>query len=105
MSLFYRIRMPGRNFHGSFTVPPGARRMGSKGGLTMIEIVVALAVIIVLAASLTPSVAGIVDRQRVLAAKSSLEGLVASMSSMRGDNQDWPGRLSHLTEPITVSDK
>jgi type II secretory pathway pseudopilin PulG len=71
----------------------------------MIEIVVALAVIAVLTAAVAPSLIGVLDRKRVESAAETLEVLIAAMTTMRGDNQDWPGRLTHLAWPITVADR
>jgi type II secretory pathway pseudopilin PulG len=76
-----------------------------RSGLTLVEVVVAVLIIVLLAAALTPSLIGVLDRERVDEAKESLDALVAGMTKMRDDNQDWPSRLSHLTTPITTSDK
>jgi type II secretory pathway pseudopilin PulG len=81
---------------------PSVRR---RSGLTLVEVVVAVLIIVLLTAALTPSLIGVLDRERVDEAKETLDGLVAGMTEMRNDNQDWPSRLSHLTTPITTSDR
>jgi type II secretory pathway pseudopilin PulG len=68
------------------------------------EIVVAIAVLLVLAAAIAPSLIGGLDRGRASGAVETLQDLTDAMSEMRRDNQDWPGRLSHMTRPITSSD-
>lgn len=74
-------------------------------GFTLIEVIVAVAVVLLLAAAVVPNLAGVLDRGRVDAAAESLQALTDAMTEMRADNQDWPGRLSHLAWPITTSDK
>jgi type II secretory pathway pseudopilin PulG len=76
-----------------------------RNGLTLIEIVVAVAIIMILVASLAPSLVGVLDRKRIEGAEETLSSLTAAMSEMRADNQDWPSRLSHLSTAITTADK
>ena len=83
--------------------PPSLRRRRS--GLTLFEVVVAVLIGLVLTAALTPSLIGVLDRKRVDESKETLDALVSGMTEMRNDNQDWPGKLSHLTTPITTADK
>jgi prepilin-type N-terminal cleavage/methylation domain-containing protein len=75
-----------------------------RNGLTLIEVVVVVAIILILTAALTPSLIGVLDRKRVESAVESIDALVAAMSEMRGDNQDWPSKLSHLATPIVTGD-
>ena len=81
---------------------PSARR---RPGVTLIEVIVAVVIVLVLTAALTPSLIGVLDRKRVETAKENFDALVTAMSDMRADNQDWPGRLSHMTTAITTSDR
>jgi prepilin-type N-terminal cleavage/methylation domain-containing protein len=83
---------------------PSTRR-ARRSGLTLIEVVVAVALLTILAAALAPSLIGVLDRERVKSAGETIDALVSAMSDMRSDNQDWPAKISHLTVPITVSDK
>ena len=85
----------------------GARapaRASARPGFTLVEIVVAIAIIIILAAALAPGVLGVLDDERVEKAAETLEELVEAMTQMRFDDNDWPGRLSHVAWPITISD-
>ena len=77
----------------------------ARSGLTLIEIVVVIVVLLILAAAIAPSIMGSLDRERVSTAANTLQEITDAMSEMRKDNQDWPGRLSHLSSPITTSDK
>jgi type II secretory pathway pseudopilin PulG len=90
-----------------FMVKPSSDRpiVRRRTGLTLIEVIVTVLILVMLAAALAPSLIGVLDRERVDAAKETLDGLTAAMTEMRNDNQDWPSRLSHLTTPITTSDK
>jgi type II secretory pathway pseudopilin PulG len=81
---------------------PSSRR---RAGLTLIEVVIAVLIVLVLTAALAPSLIGVLDRQRVADARETLDALVSGMSDMRKDNQDWPSALSQLTVPITTGDK
>ena len=75
----------------------------SRAGLTLLEVMVALAVIAILAAAVAPNFLGVFDRKRVDASAESLVEIMAAMTTMRLDNQDWPGSISHMAEPITTS--
>jgi prepilin-type N-terminal cleavage/methylation domain-containing protein len=86
-----------------FSLAPGFGR--SRRGLTLVEVVVTVAIILILTAALAPSMAGVLDRKRVESAKESIDALVTAMSEMRSDNQDWPSRLSHLSTPIVTGDQ
>jgi type II secretory pathway pseudopilin PulG len=68
------------------------------------EVVVAVAIILILTAALTPSLIGVLDRKRVESSAESIDALVDAMTQMRADNQDWPSKLSHLTTPIVTGD-
>src|SRR5688500_16713225 len=76
----------------------------ARSGLTLIEIVVVIVVLLILAAAIAPSMLGSLDRERVSTAAETLQDINDAMSEMRKDNQDWPGRLSHLSKAITTSD-
>ena len=86
---------------GGFARHPVAH---ARPGLTMIEIIVAVAILAILTAAIAPTLLGVVDHKRIEASAESIEALTDAMSTMRDDNQDWPGRLSHLSTPITTSD-
>lgn len=69
------------------------------------EVLVAIVIILILTAALAPTLLGVLDRKRVESARESLDALVTAMTEMRADNQDWPGKLSHLATPITTADR
>ncbi len=73
--------------------------------MTIIEIVVVIAVLLILAAAVTPSLIGSLERSRAAGAVDQLQDIIDAMSEMRKDQQDWPGRVSHMATPITTSDK
>lgn len=71
-------------------------------GFTLVEILVVLAIGIVLAAAVLPSLIGGVDRTRVDESAESLQSISEAVSSMWKDVGRYPGKLSHLTTPITT---
>lgn len=71
---------------------------------TLWEVVVAVAVVLILTAAVMPSLIGGLERTRVTNAATTLQAITDAMTRMRRDNQDWPGRLSHLSAPITTAD-
>jgi prepilin-type N-terminal cleavage/methylation domain-containing protein len=77
----------------------------NESGLTLIEIVVVVAILLILAAAVAPSLIGSLDRTRAVSAVDQLQDIIDAMSEMRKDQQDWPGRVSHMATPITTSDK
>ena len=81
------------------------RRTWSRRGVTLIEIVVVITVLLILAAAMVPSLIGGVDRDRVSSSVDALQDITEAMTAMRTDNQDWPGRISHMSKPITTSDR
>ena len=83
----------------------GRRHCRARAGVTLIEMVVVIAVLLILAAAIVPSMIGTLDRDRVASSIEVYQSITDAMSDMRADNQDWPGRLSHLSRPITTSDK
>jgi type II secretory pathway pseudopilin PulG len=77
---------------------------GKRAGISLVEVIVALALLLIMTVAVMPSLAGTRDRDRVLAAAAELDEIMFAMGNMRSDNQDWPGRISHLSYPITTSD-
>jgi type II secretory pathway pseudopilin PulG len=68
------------------------------------EVVVVVAILLILAGATVPVLIGGLERDRVTGAVAVLQDLTEAMTQMRADNQDWPGRVSHLTKAITASD-
>ena len=76
----------------------------------MVEIAVVLAIVLGLAALVTPGVLGRIDRSRVAASAGSLRGIATAIhdpSPGRGSFKRhvgvYPGAVSHLTRPISTA--
>ena len=82
---------------------PRFPRAGGRPGLTLLEVMIAIAIIAILAATVAPNFIGALDRKRVDASAEALVEIMEAMTTMRLDNQDWPGSISHMAEPITTS--
>lgn len=72
------------------------RRPAGRAGFTFIELIVGLAIVVMIAAVVTPAMTGSLDRTRVAEAAAMLEGLAATFSEFHDDVGDYPGRLRHL---------
>lgn len=79
-----------------------SRRRGDRG-FTMVELIVGLAIVVMLAAVVTPAITATIDRERVNQGADMLAGLSLAMGSFYTDINDNPSRLSHLTSPITTA--
>ena len=77
-------------------------RAGNRG-FTMIELIVGLAIVVMLAAVVTPAVTGTIDRERVDQGAKMLAELSLGFAEFHTDVNDNPSRLSHLTSVITTS--
>jgi type II secretory pathway pseudopilin PulG len=77
----------------------------NRPGLSLVEIAVAVVVVLLLAGAALPGLVAPRDRARVDRAVLELYRITDAMSTMRGDNQDWPGRVSHLARPIVVGER
>src|SRR5687767_8873289 len=77
---------------------------GRRGGFTLIEVVVALAIMVMIAATVSPSIIGYLDRTRLEEAVESLEALRDAALAFYDDVDDYPSELTHLTEPISGDD-
>lgn len=85
--------------------PDRVRRDGPRGrrGFTFIELIVGLAIVVLLAAVVTPSVTASIDRTRTQQGAEMLAALAASATAFFNDTNDNPSRLSHLTNPISTA--
>lgn len=79
-------------------------RWRTRAGMTAVEVIVVIAVMTVLTATIAPTLLGALDRERRKAALTTLDEVIDAMTAMRKDAQVWPGRLSHLSTPITTTD-
>lgn len=83
----------------------------SRRGVALIFLVVTLAVMFILATVVLANTAGARQRDRVLQAAVELLrfgyeiGVNTKKPSFRGDVGNYPGRLSHLFQPVNVTDR
>ena len=78
----------------------GTRRRG----FTLTETLVAVAIMVIMAAAVLPTMVTSDRRALVQEAAIVLEELGDAITRARYDNQDWPANLRHLTIPITTAD-
>ena len=76
---------------------------GGRAGFTFIELIVAMAIIAMIAATVVPVMVGALDRARVERGLESLEGLRDGLVAFEDDVNDWPYQLTQLTTQITTS--
>lgn len=76
----------------------------SIAGFTLVEVLVALAVIVVLGALIVPSIIATVDRSRVDGAEDSLEAIADAIDLFADQVDEYPASLTQLVVPITGSD-
>lgn len=79
--------------------------MGIRRAFTLIEIVVILAVLVILAAIVTPNVVGILDKERVAAAAESLDNIVVAIDAFERDVNEPPRFLTQLQDSLVVGDQ
>ncbi len=75
-----------------------------RGGFTLVEILVVLAIGIVLTVAVLPSVIGAMDQTHVEQSAESLHALGEAISAMRKDVGQYPGLLSDLSGPVGGTD-
>lgn len=71
-------------------------------GFTLVEIIVAIAVMLILAATITPSVLGILDKDRVDKGAAVLKNLASGISEFKRDVTKNASRLSQLSVGINT---
>ena len=87
--------------------PSASRWMMARGGrpgFTLIEVLIAAAIIAALSAIVFPVVAEQVERRRVDSAVTTLKDLADAVTAFRVNVGMNPGRLVHLSGPITSTD-
>lgn len=84
---------------------PDASVLDRPRGFSILEIVVAVAIMAVLGAIVLPSMGSYLDSKRVSDSAATLDSLRLSIGRFRTATTDYPGRLSHLTRRITTSDR
>lgn len=102
--LRWDVRLPKRVFY-----TPDSRsrltRIRSTGGFSFIELIVALAIMVMIAAVVTPALVSTLDAARVETSQETLGNLQQALLDFENDTNHFPGRLSHLTTPVTGSDQ
>lgn len=73
-------------------------------GFSIFEMVVALTIMIVLGAALVPTAASYVESERVKSTAKTLDSLNAAIRTFKTDVTRYPGRIKHLSEPVTGND-
>lgn len=73
------------------------------GAFSLVEVLVAIAVMVTLAAVIAPAVVRMLDRARVDRAHDSLTTLAAAIFEFQADVDSWPAALTQLSEPITTA--
>lgn len=77
---------------------------GRPVGFTVIEVLVTMAIIAILSAVSFPVVAEQIERRRVDSAITTMKTLADAVTAFRANVAMNPGRLVHLSSPITTSD-
>ena len=78
-------------------------RAGDPHGFTFIELLVALAIMLMVAAIIAPPLLGMLDRERVNMGVDSMQSLIASIGEFEADTDRYPGFLDQLPNTITTS--
>jgi type II secretion system protein G len=73
-------------------------------GFTLIEVVVAIIILVMIAAAVTPNIIREMDRSRVNAAVTELDALATAIGRFRTDVGAYPRSLLQLANPLGSSD-
>ena len=76
----------------------------SSRGFTVVEILVAMAILVILGALLVPAIIGTVDRARVEGAEDSLDAIADGITLFADQVNEYPASLTQLVVPITGAD-
>ena len=85
--------------------PPAPPRRTPSRGFTLVEVIVALAIMVMIAATVMPSVIGTIDRERQQRAYDTIVALIEAMDDYRADVGFYPRNLSYLTTPVVGTDQ
>lgn len=94
---------PRARFRASGVAERTSGKHGGASGFTLIEVVVAAAILAILSAVAFPVIAEQVERRRVDSAIDTLKKLADAVTSFRANVGQNPGRLVDLSSPISVS--
>lgn len=76
----------------------------NRTGFSLIEVLVGLAIVVVLAAVVTPNLVGMLDDARVERGVTSLQNLSDAIAAFEEDVKEYPATLTQLTAPVTGDD-
>ena len=79
------------------------RGLERRGGFTFIELIVALAIMSMIAAAVTPVLFSSLDRARVTTAVAALTGISDAIDAFEEHVKEHPGTLAQLVEPIATA--
>jgi len=80
-------------------------RPSANGGLTLVELLVIIAMIVILAVILAPTLTSSTDHSRMTACRGNLTHIGIAMRTYRSDHGDWPPNLRALHDAGLVTDK
>jgi prepilin-type N-terminal cleavage/methylation domain-containing protein len=80
------------------------RRFLAAAGFTLVEVLVALAIMVMIAATVMPSVVGSIDRQRQDRALDALDALATAIGDFRTDVGVYPRSVVYLSQAIVSTD-
>ena len=80
------------------------RQAGRRGAFTLVEVIVALAVVLILAAVAVPQLGGFLDQKRVEETATLMVEIRNALTSFGTEVGDNAGRLSYLSTPIVNGD-
>ena len=76
-----------------------------RSGFTFIELIVALAIMSMIAAAVTPVIFSTLDKARISTAAAALTGISDAIDAFEDNVKEHPGTLAQLVEPIAVSQR
>lgn len=79
-------------------------RPSANGGLTLVELLLIIAMIVAMVALLAPTLTSATDRSRMTECRSNLTHIGIAMWTYRGDNGDWPPNLRALSDAGLIAD-
>jgi prepilin-type N-terminal cleavage/methylation domain-containing protein len=74
-------------------------------GFTLIEMIVVIAIMLILATTITPVIVGNLDKARVDKSEATLENFTAAIDAFRTDVKHNPAMLTQLTRPLDADDR
>jgi general secretion pathway protein G len=76
-----------------------------RGGFTLMEMLVVVAILVVLAGAAVPIYLNYLEQAKVDRAKSDVETLAKAVEAYKVQNEDWPQSLATLTQPSPKTGK